>query len=88
MTKPADFSERRGRRQAFLAALYRQTDGHGAEFVSAHDLAGELGIAEAELARIVAYLEERQWIAVDDHRAGIVRLTADGVDQVELGGEM
>ncbi len=80
---PADFSERRRGRRRFLEALYRQTDGHVAEFVSAHELAATLGIAEAELARIIAYLEERHWIAVDDHRAGIVRLTADGVDQVE-----
>ncbi len=83
---PADFSERRRRRQTFLEALYRQTDGHVAEFVSAPELAAQLGIGEAELARIVAYLEERRWIAVDDHRAGIVRLTADGVDQAEGAG--
>ena len=86
MTIPADFSDRRGRRQAFLEALYRQTDGHVAEFVAAHEIADGLGIAEGELRRILAYLEERQWIAVDDHRAGIVRLTADGVDRVEAGG--
>lgn len=82
---PADFSERRRRRHAFLAALYARTDGHVAEFASAPELAAELGLEAAELERIVAYLEERQWIAVDDHRLGIVRLTADGVDRVELG---
>ena len=82
---PADFSERRPRRQAFLAALHARTDGHVAEFVSVHDVAAELGIEPGELERIVAYLEDRQWIAVDDYRAGIVRLTADGVDRVELG---
>ncbi len=83
---PADFSERRRRRQAFLEALYHQTDGHVAEFVSARDIAAALAIPEEELARIMAYLEERHWIAVDDHRAGIVRLTALGLDQVETGG--
>ena len=45
------------------------------------------GIEPGELERIVAYLEDRQWIAVDDYRAGIVRLTADGVDRVELGAD-
>ncbi len=82
---PADFSERRRRRHVFLEALYARTDGHVAEFASAPDVAAELGIEAAELERIVAYLEERQWIAVDDHRAGIVRITAEGVDRVELG---
>ncbi len=82
---PADFSERRRRRQAFLEALYARTDGHVAEFASAPDVAAELGIEAAELERIIAYLEERQWIVVDDHRTGIVRITAEGVDRVELG---
>ncbi len=56
-----------------------------AEFVTAPELAAELGIAGAELERILAYLEERQWIVVDDHRTGTVRITAAGVDRVELG---
>jgi DNA-binding IclR family transcriptional regulator len=80
-----DFSERRGRRAAFLAALYAATDGHVAEFVAASEIAAALGIPGPELARMLAYLEERQWIAVDDHRAGIVRITAAGVDRVEAG---
>ncbi len=81
----ADFSERRRRRHVFLAALYARTDGHVAEFVSAPEVAVELGLEAPELERIIAYLEERQWIAVDDHRAGIVRITAAGVDRVEAG---
>ena len=56
-----------------------------AEFVSASEIAAALGIGGPELARMLAYLEERQWIAVDDHRAGIVRITAAGVDRVEAG---
>ncbi len=82
---PADFSERRRRRHAFLEALYARTDGHVAEFAPAPELAAELGIEARELERIIAYLEERQWIVVDDHRAGIIRITAEGVDRVELG---
>ncbi len=80
-----DFSERRRRRLELLNAIYRHTDGHVAEFVSASALAEVLGIAAPELERILAYLEERKWIVVDDHREGIVRLTADGVDRVESG---
>lgn len=80
-----DFAERRRLRAALLAALYEETDGDVAAFVSAPDLAPALGIDERELGRIIAYLEERHWIVVDDHKAGIVRLTADGVDRVELG---
>ncbi len=82
---PADFSERRRRRHAFLEALYARTDGHVAEFASAPELAAELGLEAGELERIIAYLEERQWVVVDDHRTGTIRITADGVDRVELG---
>lgn len=80
-----DFAERRRLRAAVLEALYRETDGDVATFVSLPEITAGLGIEEAELRRIMAYLEERQWLVVDDHKAGIVRLTADGVDRVELG---
>ncbi len=78
-------SERRRRRHAFLEALYARTDGHVAEFASAPELARELGIEAPELERILAYLEERKWVVVDDHREGTLRITAEGVDRVELG---
>ena len=80
-----DFSARRRLRSAVLEALYRETDGDVATFVSLPDVTRPLGIEESELRRITAYLEERRWIVVDDHKTGIVRLTADGVDRVETG---
>lgn len=80
-----DFAERRRLRSAVLEALYRETDGDVAAFVSLPDVMRHLALDEGELRRIIAYLEERQWIVVDDHKAGIVRLTADGVDRVETG---
>lgn len=83
MSGSEHFSERRRRRWTFLAALYEATDGHVAEFVSAPELAQGLGIEAAELERILAYLEERELLVVDDHRTGIVRITAEGVDRVE-----
>jgi Mn-dependent DtxR family transcriptional regulator len=82
-----DFAERRRRRSELLEALYRATDGDVAEFVAVGDLAEPLGIEPGELRRIVGYLEERHWIVVDDHKAGIVRITADGVDRVEAPPE-
>lgn len=80
-----DFAERRRLRAAVLEALYRETDGDVATFVSLPEVTRSLGVDESELRRIMAYLEERQWIVVDDHKTGTVRLTADGVDRVELG---
>lgn len=75
--------QRRERRREFLKQLYMRVDGSVSEFVNAYDLGVELGIDEAEARKIFEYLEEKQLVMVDDHRAGTVRLTAAGVDEVE-----
>lgn len=75
--------QRRERRREFLKQLYMRVDGSVSEFVNAYELGVELGIEEAEARKIFEYLEEKQLVMVDDHRAGTVRLTAAGVDEVE-----
>jgi len=79
--------QRRERRRAFLRRLYEAVDGSVSEFVHAYELGADLGIEEAEVRMIFEYLEEKQFVMVDDHRAGVVRLTALGVDEVESGVE-
>ncbi|HSK20361.1 MAG TPA: hypothetical protein VK912_14510 [Longimicrobiales bacterium] len=74
---------RRERRREFLLRLYQRVDGSVTEFVAAYELGAELGIEESEVRKIFEYLEEKNLVMVDDHRAGIVRLTAEGVDEVE-----
>lgn len=74
---------RRQLRRDFLERLYERVDGSVNEFVSGLELGAALGADEAETQRIVGYLEEKGWIMVDDHRAAIIRITADGVDEVE-----
>jgi hypothetical protein len=75
--------ERRERRQQFLRTLYEEVDGSVNEFVDGLELASGLGADVAEGRRIIAYLEEKGLLKVDDHKAGIIRITADGVDAVE-----
>ena len=75
--------QRRERRRELLSRLYTRVDGSVTEFVSAWDLGAELGMDEAESRKIIEYLEEKGFVMVDDHRAGIVRMTAAGVDEVE-----
>lgn len=75
--------QRRQRRQDFMIRLYEAADGNVAEFVQGFDLAAELGADAEEARRIIAYLEEKGLIKVDDHRNGVVRITASGVDEVE-----
>lgn len=74
---------RRERRQQFLAVLYEKNDGSVSEFVDGLEIAAGLGADVEEGRRIIAYFEEKGLLKVDDHKAGIVRLTADGVDAVE-----
>jgi hypothetical protein len=51
--------------------------------VQGFDIAAGLQADAEEARRIIAYLEEKGWIMVDDHRNGVIRITAAGVDAVE-----
>jgi predicted ArsR family transcriptional regulator len=74
---------RREHRREFLRRLYELVDGSISQFVSASAIGEQLGIDDAETRRIFEYLEEKQLVMVDDHRNGIIRITASGVDEVE-----
>jgi Mn-dependent DtxR family transcriptional regulator len=74
---------RRDQRREFLRRLYELVDGSVSQFVPASAVAEHLGIDDAETRRIFEYLEEKQLVMVDDHRSGIIRITASGVDEVE-----
>ncbi len=80
-----DIQLRRERRSTLLRTIYETVDGSVTEFVSAYDLAESLTIEPEEARKIIAYLEEKKYLLVDDHRAGVVRITASGIDAVELG---
>lgn len=79
-----DMRIRRQRRSELLKAIYKTADASVTEFVSAHDLIEALDISPEESRKIIAYLEEKGYLLVDDHRAGVVRITAEGIDAVEL----
>jgi NADH/NAD ratio-sensing transcriptional regulator Rex len=74
---------RRERRMELLRRLYHRVDGSVSEFVSAPEIGHELGVDAAETRRILEYWEEKGLLKVDDHRDGIVRITAAGIDEVE-----
>jgi Mn-dependent DtxR family transcriptional regulator len=74
---------RRDLRREFLRRLYDLVDGSVSEFVSASAIGTPLGADDAETRRIFEYLEEKGLVKVDDHRGGIIRITAAGVDEVE-----
>jgi predicted ArsR family transcriptional regulator len=75
--------ERRERRAEFLRRLYVRVDGSVSEFIAADEIAQELGLDGAEARRVFEYFEEKGFVKVDDHREGILRITAAGIDEVE-----
>jgi hypothetical protein len=76
-------SRRRTWRRALLDAVYDAADASVTEFVEVFDLATALGIPQHEARKLLGYFEERRWLHVDDHRSGLARLTAEGVDAAE-----
>ncbi len=80
-----NIEERRRHRAAFLGRLYDMVDGDVSTFVSAWEVAADIGLESAEARRVVEYFSETGLLHVDDHRSGTVRITAAGVDHVEDG---
>jgi len=80
-----EIAERRQNRTAFLVRLYEMVDASVSTFVSGPEIASSVGVTAEEGMRIVEYLEEKQYIHIDDHKLGIIRITALGIDHVETG---
>jgi hypothetical protein len=78
-----DIARRRQQRSDFMTRLYGVVDASVNEFVSAFEIGTEMNIPDAEIGRVVGYLEEKGYIKVDDHKLGIIRITAAGIDYVE-----
>ena len=81
-----DIKDRRQKRADFLQQLYEMVDASVSTFVSAFEIAEQIGVSAEEAIRIIEYLEEKQLLHIDDHKLGIVRITAGGIDHVETGG--
>ena len=79
----SDIARRRQNRTDFLLRLYEIVDASVSTFVSGFEIAAAIGIPEDEARRILEYLAEKRLIHIDDHKTGIVRITAEGIDHVE-----
>lgn len=74
---------RREQRRRFMRELYARTDADVGAFVSGGDIGEELGLDESETRRFLEYFHEKGWVWVDDFKAGMLRITAAGIDHVE-----
>ena len=79
------YAQRRERRAQFMNRLYEKVDASVSEFVSAFEIAQEIEMPNDEVVRTIEYLEEKRYLHIDDHKQGIIRITAAGIDHVEAG---
>jgi len=79
----SDVARRRQQRTGFIKQLYTVVDAGVGEFVSAFEIGAEIGIPDAEMGKLLGYFEEKGFIKIDDHKLGIIRITAAGIDYVE-----
>ena len=81
-----DIAQRRQKRTDFLVLLYEMVDASVSTFVNAFEIGEQVGAAREETTKIIEYLQEKQLLHIDDHKQGIIRITAAGIDHVETAG--
>ena len=69
-----------------MTRLYETVDASVSTFVNAFEIAEQLGLDADEGRRIMEYLKEKGYIHIDDHKLGVIRITAAGIDHVEMQG--
>jgi len=78
---------RRELRRRFLERLYEQSEGGESEYLDGYELAAELGITRQDAERVVRYHEDHGFVRKSGSHGLTVRITAQGIDHVETGGE-
>jgi CTP-dependent riboflavin kinase len=82
-----DVRRRRELRRRFLERLYAQSEAGESEYLDGYELAAELGLARQDAERIVRYHEDHGFVRKSGSHGLTVRITAQGIDHVEGGGE-
>ena len=78
---------RREARRRFLEILYDHSERGESEYQDGYDLAAELGVSRQDAERIVRYHEDHGYVRKSGSHGLTVRITAQGIDHVEEGGE-
>jgi CTP-dependent riboflavin kinase len=75
---------RREARRRFLEVLYRSSEEGATEYVDGYDVGDEIGAARQDAERIVRYLEDHGFVTKTGRSGLVVRITARGIDHVEM----
>ena len=78
---------RRENRRRFLEHLYDASEHGDSEYLDGYSLADDLQLSRQDAERIVRYHEDHGFILKTGRHGLTVRITAQGIDHVERGGE-
>ncbi|HEX8904551.1 MAG TPA: hypothetical protein VF771_06900 [Longimicrobiaceae bacterium] len=78
---------RRELRRRFLETLYEQSERGESEYLDGYEMAAGLGLSRQDAERIVRYHEDHGFVRKSGSHGLTVRITAQGIDHVEAGGE-
>jgi len=82
-----EMRRRREARRRFLERLYEQSEAGESEYLDGYELASELGMTRQDAERVVRYHEDHGFVRKSGSHGLTVRITAQGIDHVETGGE-
>lgn len=78
---------RREARRRFLEVLYRCSEEEATEYVDGYEVGEEIGASRQDAERIVRYLEDHAFVTKTGRTGLVVRITARGIDHVEMAPE-
>lgn len=78
---------RREQRRRFLEMLYEHSEAGESEYQDGYEIAAEAGLSRQEVERVVRYHEDHGFVRKSGSHGLTVRITAQGIDHVEKGGE-
>jgi len=79
--------EKRRQRRRFLEMLYEQSERGESEYRDGYDIAEELGLSRQDAERMVRYHEDHGYVRKSGSHGLTVRITAQGIDHMETGGQ-
>jgi CTP-dependent riboflavin kinase len=87
MRDETEIERRRELRRRFLEVLYEHSEIGESEYQDGYALAAELGASRQDAERIVRYHEDHGFVRTSGSHGLTVRITAQGIDHVERGGD-
>lgn len=80
-----DIRERRENRRKFLRRLYDCSENDVSTYLDGYEIADELGLSRFDAERFARYHEDHGYVRKSGSSGLTLRITAQGIDQIETG---